>query len=59
MRQRKRPGRRRRLPSVGKQSRTQKVVPIKYHTRSPRGADSGKPRVRVKAHRRGKPKDKR
>jgi hypothetical protein len=34
-------------------------VPVKGHTRSPRGPDKGKPRPRVKGHTRGKPKKRR
>lgn len=39
--------------------RSNRTVYVKGHTRSPRGPDKGKPKVRVPGHRRRKPKDKR
>jgi hypothetical protein len=40
---------RKRLPGAGR------AVPVKPHTRSPRGPNRGKPLVRVDGYKRGKP----
>lgn len=59
---RKRRGRKKSLPSTktrAKQSseaKSNKSVGIRRHSRSPRGPDAGKPRVRVPAYKRAKPK---
>jgi hypothetical protein len=50
--------------TVGRKKRKRKkgagsAVKIKPHTRSPRGRNSGKKRVRVDSHKRGKPPGKR
>lgn len=48
------------MATVGRAKRKRKkgagsAVKVKAHTRSPRGSNAGKPRVRVDASRRGKP----
>lgn len=41
-----------------RKKKTTGKVSVRYHTRSPRGSNSGKPRQRVRAHSRGKPRKK-
>lgn len=53
-----------RFVTVGRKKRKRKrgagtSVPVRPHTRAPRGPNRGKKRVRVDSHRRGKPPKKR
>jgi len=51
--------RKRRSSKTKTRKRSNRSVSVKAHYRSPRGADKGKPRVRVPAYRRRKGKDQR
>lgn len=54
----RRPARKRKLSvkAPGKRGDQTRRVRVRPHTRSPRGKDAGKPRVRVHAYRRGRPR---
>lgn len=48
--------RRRHLPGRSGRGDPTRKFRVKTHYRTPRGADAGKPRVRVRAYRRGAPR---